>query len=114
MLGLSRILVTGNTRIRLANVGVIDVLEADVRRSPCGLYLNMSISFYTGKAMAEVDDVVALGHLVLTLATKTLSDVTSTSTNAVAWQRTITMDRNSVNILFNRPGFALLHLGKIL
>ena len=34
-LGLSRILVTGNTRIRLGNVGVVDVLEADMRNNPC-------------------------------------------------------------------------------
>lgn len=36
-LGLSRILVTGDTRIHLANVGVIDVLEADMRKEPLSL-----------------------------------------------------------------------------
>jgi len=73
-LGLSRILVTGDTRIHLANVGVIDVLEADMR-----------------KMVAEIDDIVALGHILLALATKDSSEVahklTSQNTDLVCTHR---------------------------
>jgi len=68
-LGLSRILVTGNTRIRLGNVGVVDVLEADMRKS---------------KTAAEIDDVIALGHVMLALATRALSDDSCTPQNELA------------------------------
>jgi PAB-dependent poly(A)-specific ribonuclease subunit 3 len=57
--GLSRILITNNARIRLANVGVVDVLEADMRKS---------------KAAAEIDDIIALGHVMLVLATRAFTD----------------------------------------
>lgn len=50
-------LLTDHSRICLANVGVVDVLEADTR-----------------KKSAEHEDIIALGNLILALATKAISD----------------------------------------
>jgi len=66
-IGLTRVLVTAGGRVRLGSVGVVDVLEADARR---------------GVADAQRDDVVALGRLVLALATRNQADAQTTRDHA--------------------------------
>lgn len=67
---------SGGERVRLAGIGVIDVLESDTRGICVDNLANITNLSHLGKNVAEGqrDDILALGHVILTLATRSIKD----------------------------------------